>query len=222
MMHTQHCFSCDDVFEILTRAPFNVSEHPAQQDDNDSQTAVLQHLQGCEECRQLANALRPATDCLHESLSAEEREGLPEFRSVLPLNTAQLVPSPQSASPSWRRQVLTIVAAGLLVVSGIAAWVGDGTSSHPPLAMASSVRYLTSLDLPANCGGETLNSAESLVGKLAEACCSDCHQSHAGLEMNPHTTGKIAQACTTCHHVTPHKVPAVAEKNCLVCHVDFM
>jgi len=64
------------VFEVLTRGPFPTGE---PQDE-----AVERHLRACHECRQLAEALRPAVALLHEAVSSEEAEQLPEYQGSLP------------------------------------------------------------------------------------------------------------------------------------------
>jgi len=68
--------NCDCVFDILTRGPFPSGDH------NDDQ-AVESHLSVCHECRQLAEALRPAVDLFHESVAAEEGRDLPGYHGVL-------------------------------------------------------------------------------------------------------------------------------------------
>ena len=63
--------SCDHVFDCLTRGPF-----PSGSRDDD---AVQRHLDVCHECRQLAEALRPAVALLHEALPASEAADLPAY-----------------------------------------------------------------------------------------------------------------------------------------------
>ena len=65
--------NCDDVFDVLTRGPFPSG------DSTDG--AVEEHLAGCHDCRQLAEALRPAVELLHESLS-DEQLTLPGYQGV--------------------------------------------------------------------------------------------------------------------------------------------
>lgn len=68
--------NCDQVFEVLTRGPFPTGEPHDE--------AVERHLRACHECRQLAEALRPAVALLHEAVSNEEAEQLPEYQGSLP------------------------------------------------------------------------------------------------------------------------------------------
>ncbi len=83
---------CDDVFEILTRAPFPAEETSADvssvfdnavfdnaMNDNAINLGVEQHLAGCYACRALAEALRPATGLFHESMAEEQRSSLPSY-----------------------------------------------------------------------------------------------------------------------------------------------
>ena len=56
--------NCDHVFDILTRAPFPTGD--------DTDPDVEHHLRACHGCRQLAEALRPAVDLFHESISPDE------------------------------------------------------------------------------------------------------------------------------------------------------
>jgi len=78
---------CEEVFDILTRGPF-----PSGHDHDE---AVEHHLRCCHDCRQLAEALRPAVELFHECLSAEEVDSLPEYHgNVTPLTqpTARRLP----------------------------------------------------------------------------------------------------------------------------------
>ena len=67
--------NCDQVFDILTRGPFPSGD--------ESDAAVERHLAACHDCRQLAEALRPAVDLWHESLAADENDCLPGYRGAL-------------------------------------------------------------------------------------------------------------------------------------------
>jgi hypothetical protein len=67
---------CDDVFDVLTRGPFP-SGDPGDR-------CVDLHLQSCHECRQLAEALRPAVGLFHESLSDKGETELPFYRGAIP------------------------------------------------------------------------------------------------------------------------------------------
>lgn len=68
--------NCDLVFEILTRGPFPSG------DPTDASVEV--HLARCHDCRRLAEALRPAVELFHETLSFEgETDSLPGYYGAL-------------------------------------------------------------------------------------------------------------------------------------------
>jgi hypothetical protein len=68
--------NCDQVFDVLTRGPFPTGEATDE--------AVEQHLRACHECRQLAEALRPAVELMHEAVASDQASGLPEYQGSLP------------------------------------------------------------------------------------------------------------------------------------------
>ena len=68
--------NCDQVFDVLTRGPFPTGDA--------SDEAVEQHLRACHECRQLAEALRPAIELMHEAVGSDVASGLPEYQGSLP------------------------------------------------------------------------------------------------------------------------------------------
>lgn len=68
--------NCDLVFEILTRGPFPSGEP--------TDVSVELHLARCHECRELAEALRPAVALFHEALASEEEaRHLPGYYGAL-------------------------------------------------------------------------------------------------------------------------------------------
>jgi hypothetical protein len=62
---------CDEVFDILTRGPFPTGAP--------SDGIVESHLNQCDACRQLAEALRPAIELLQEAIAPEESGDLPRY-----------------------------------------------------------------------------------------------------------------------------------------------
>ena len=70
--------TCDDVFDVLTRGPF--PSGAAEQDEH-----VERHLVGCQECRRLATALRPAVELFQEAIDPAESLGLPGYRGRVAL-----------------------------------------------------------------------------------------------------------------------------------------
>lgn len=69
--------SCDAVFDRLTRGPFPSGAAEDQ--------GVESHLEVCYECRQLAEALRPAVNLFHD---AADEATLPAYRGRLPQATS--------------------------------------------------------------------------------------------------------------------------------------
>ena len=63
--------NCDQVFEVLTRGPFPTG--------GTSDAPVERHLRACHDCRNLAEALRPAVNLFHETLAQEESAELPGY-----------------------------------------------------------------------------------------------------------------------------------------------
>jgi hypothetical protein len=73
--------NCDQVFEVLTRGPFPTGDPEDE--------AVERHLRACHECRQLAEALRPAVALLHEAIATDDAMELPEYQGALPWRRPQ-------------------------------------------------------------------------------------------------------------------------------------
>ena len=78
--------SCDDVFEILTRAPFPAGRST----DSD----VELHLLSCHDCRRLAEALRPAVALFHEASHEPAYSDLPVYLGTLDSPNVSRKPAP--------------------------------------------------------------------------------------------------------------------------------
>jgi hypothetical protein len=99
---------CDEVFDILTRGPFPTGAP--------SDGIVESHLNHCETCRQLAEALRPAIELLQEAIAPEECGGLPRYggaaadsttwfeRDAAPLKTKRAVAGGRGSAAATRSQ----------------------------------------------------------------------------------------------------------------------
>jgi hypothetical protein len=144
---------CDEVFDILTRGPFPTGAP--------SDGIVEAHLNHCEGCRQLAEALRPAIELLQEAIAPEECSDLPRYGgaavdSRLPWSDARspsvttkkklalrranrtCVPDSEAASWPWRAAAKMAAAACVgLVLAGMLRQLvvsGGGTNrggTHP-------------------------------------------------------------------------------------------
>lgn len=88
---------CDEVFDILTRGPFPTGAP--------SDGIVEAHLNHCDACRQLAEALRPAIELLQEAISPEESDGLPRYGGAVQARTtwSDHKPSQVRTKPLVRR-----------------------------------------------------------------------------------------------------------------------
>lgn len=194
--------NCDDVFERLTRGPF-----PGNGGDGCSEevAAVETHLHACHECRQLAEALRPAVALLHEAYAEAAEASLPVYHGQVVSPVARLpnaVPVALSWSGGWQ-----LVAAGLLglIVGGLAmsGWFSRDGSGRDNVAWVQSsetdpngngLATLVGLKLHEVC----LPTSMSLAANQRLRCCTDCHAaSKAGKKSVD--VARLQLACLACH-----------------------
>jgi hypothetical protein len=231
--------NCDQVFEVLTRGPF-----PTGSADDE---AVERHLRVCHECRQLAEALRPAVALMHEAVAADQAVDLPEYQGALPwtrpqrrrLSVVRLAkaPPPQRAAPPVvpaappvgidRRQPQWLSAGRLiaasLLIAGLGFWFG-GSFSAPILVSSHPAVQPASEGVPSAQGLLTLASL-----KLPAACVPLTHRP-LSLDQAAQIASHLANGsldalhcCTECHHagltqIHASRLMAVAQKNCQICH----
>jgi hypothetical protein len=98
--------SCDDVFEVLTSGPFPravFGKHGgigAEAPCIVAQDAEIEsHLAACHECRQLAEALRPAVDLIDAAIQELDAD-LPVYRGSLPEPVAGTLRVPSATTHS--------------------------------------------------------------------------------------------------------------------------
>src|SRR5262245_32256833 len=142
--------NCDQVFDILTRGPFPTG--------TPCDSGVEAHLEGCPECRRLAEALRPALELFQEAVGPEESRDLPGYWCAVATDRKQPLvsyahepqPAPArtwtqvklrknwSALAAWRFAALLAlgVMAGSLMSSRGSL---DGFSAIPPVGTAATV-----------------------------------------------------------------------------------
>lgn len=226
--------TCDDAFDILTRGPFPSG-------DVRTDELVERHLAACHECRQLAEALRPAVGLFHETLTAAETLCLPGYRGELrPAGTAALKrrrpaalqptsPTPASTAPSkpqtpavthnasqGSREARWMLLAACLI--GVGLGVFASVSTEPGRSGASRVDGAASVPSPSATRSEHDRELLLTLLNLPGACRGDAHPS--GLELR-HTH----QCCTLCHNATeaataPEVKLSMMVGSCLVCHPD--
>ncbi|MFI4874919.1 MAG: hypothetical protein ACIALR_06265 [Blastopirellula sp. JB062] len=211
--------TCDEVFELLTRAPFPSGDSAAD-------AAVERHLRCCHECRNLAEALRPATSELAETLPAEANQ-LPQVSGDYWRKVESAWENPQSppalSSGVWLSLAIPITAVCVSFFALASYWASPNQpaargSASRNLAQAQheAERYLTNLALPAVCSptqltpkSETiaLASFPQQVASLAHlTCCSECHhrakeksQSPAAAASSAAALVAVANSCQACH-----------------------
>lgn len=181
---------CDDVFERLTRGPF-----PSGDPDDG---AVEAHLRVCHECRELAEALRPAVKLLHEAYAdaGQQESALPVYQGNVSLPASS--PARQLASSSWSGW--QFLAATLLGIAIGAFALGsrianqEQTVRSPANPAASGLAILASLKLNDVC----LPSSMALAANQRLRCCTDCHSSTAAHRKDV-DVARLQLACVACH-----------------------
>lgn len=220
---------CDQVFDVLTQGPFPTGES--------IDARVERHIACCHECRQMAEALRPAVDLFHESIVEFDQVPLPEYRgqagdasvATLPevvnacLNSTELhsrvtAPSRRGTCSSFLRQGSYIAATSLaifgLILLGIAA-MPDSKSALNQTPADGQVSNEKTVD----------RTAGIALAQLSEACLQDAGL-RAGAVTPAHrsaTVSKSVQCCTLCHNAANRHGPkidtiAMLDKSCSGCH----
>jgi hypothetical protein len=191
--------TCDDIFDVLTRAPF-----PA---GNSEDEIVESHLAVCHDCRQLAEALRPAVGLFHEAIQEEADDALPAYRGELaPLlmndRSCTISPNPQARRPSLR--LLTALAACLVIavfsatalLSGGNGRLGDASVTSTAMAPDDrNLTLLTALELPSDCKTRDV----STIAVATYQCCTKCHHANSRNSSSRRTIVKSSAACVACH-----------------------
>lgn len=230
--------TCDQVFEVLTRGPFPTGD--------ESDEHVEHHLRACHDCRQLAEALRPAVELFHEVVSEDQALDLPEYQGSLPdrgprvqrLSVVRLAkeqpkcePVVEKLVPPERPQSSMRWVAALLLLLGLTAWVTG------LIAESKSGRFTAWWDRSAGAQGPAIEGLPTEAGllslaslKLPAACLplthrplSTEHAAQLALELMDGSLDKL-RCCTECHHAgaakspQPASITKVALQNCQTCH----
>lgn len=201
--------NCDDVFDVLTRGPFPTGAA--------SDAGVERHLAACSDCRQLAEALRPAIALFEEALGAEQARDLPGYWGDLPpaairepaiavttaaAPVAGAIPRrhgfARRASGTWRYAAALIV--GLATAgAGIGLGWPENVTNADYLVAAACITPL-SQDAPQSSIDRAthvrrISAAE--VGRLQ--CCTDCHAADRKQSLSTPAVAQILLTCNLCH-----------------------
>lgn len=217
--------SCDDVFDTLTHGPFPTG--------GAEDAALESHLCSCHECRQLAEALRPAVALLHEAIPSRATN-LPRYEGTLParellvgepslaarvrslLDDEQLALTPrQFATADAQRRWPGYTAVAALALALVALWFAavpaENQSPLPRASQASapSLEQLAALHLPRIC----LTSAPAMAATTPSP----------GDSLPPAENLSDLLCCTRCHHAGDGAAPglrliASLQQSCMVCH----
>lgn len=229
--------SCDQVFEVLTRGPF-----PTGQPGDE---AVERHLRACHECRQLAEALQPAVELLHESLDPAQTADLPEYQGALAIaeRAVTTVDGPTSRPLSVRqlarlriaerRQIwlshLTqfAVAAVLLMAIGMLGWNLITTSRYGH----GESRLIAAVLAPSGSRAVAQLDDHGLVTLAGLDLPAQCFPGGVLIDATSGAPGPLAagagkdtlHCCLECHNPArtsrPKSNPVGAmQRSCLACH----
>ncbi|GAA4431903.1 hypothetical protein [Bremerella cremea] len=190
MIQSHHLPTCDDVFEVLTQGPFPTGQHEVD-------FPVQRHLTVCHSCRELAEALRPATEMLAEGKpdAAEEESSLPAFLTVDSIQSDRCVADqperPKTDILATITGPLIALALCLMLILAIDSnWRGEVSGQGgfvPPVNRFGSSHAVVVPNLPELAVGQAPCSLAAIDFTVSEApteaftaahCCSQCH--HAG------------------------------------------
>ena len=229
--------NCDQVFDVLTRGPFP----SGSSDDAD----VELHLAACHDCRQLADALRPAIGMFHEAVPHDEYDDLPGYRGSLrefetqslPLAVATMLDRPpvetnaicerrRKVTPetsSWRLTAACLLA---LAIAGVL-WTVNSNSHDDWVFNGSDAPRPEQVQFQPDADG-LLQLAKL---ELSDECVLRLHQGQrnattsAGDPDEDVFRSQQFVCCTQCHHAAssqsqpspPHTI-SVAMAACTACH----
>ena len=231
--------SCDDVFEILTRGPFP--------NGDGSDHAVELHLVACHECRQLAEALRPAVDLFHETVPSTELDDLPGYHGSL--RELRVATPPRRAAATfvassrpktsqrqrwtnvWSEFALARFAAAMALGAAVCVlcWgLGGAKSPNANQPLADAASHSRHKIWPSEEGWELLRSLDlpkRCLPQLALVANSATHPVDQSPALPVLVAVEDLACCTRCHSAANgnspplHSVAALAQ-SCRGCHVE--
>lgn len=199
--------NCENVFDVLTRGPVALNEEPE----------LREHLLQCSQCRQLAEAFRPAIGLIHESLDDRglprieglsdadellfdaqqvEHEDVPWMAAADGTRDGHGMPSHSSEklSPNETRQSTTHSTPGWMpLVAAVLAGIALFGWSTPDTGDGSSAPASASEQVQLPPSHPPLVPTEGGT----TLCCVECH--HPKAEHSQPPVHILAQSCMTCH-----------------------
>lgn len=183
--------TCNEVFDVLTRGPF-----PSGLSTDES---VEHHLRACHECRELAEALRPAVGLFHEAIDSSEFAELPSYRGAMRARSES--PMPWEPRPlagnglSSRFLRMAAVAACVFIACGLAFGAGHWTKKN--------VGPVSPTTLSAGDEGGVLSCDTEPVcvvhGQFQGRCCTECHGASQAQTVGKAPIVALVRACHDCH-----------------------
>ena len=211
--------NCDDVFNVLTRGPFPSGEA--------SDSAVEAHLAACHDCRQLAEALRPAVALFEEAMGVEEARVLPGYWGELPAGgrgraaAIATSPSPAIAAPaqhqgSWRCEraswcIAVVLLLGVCVTGTAIGFALAGKLPQQQYTIAAACLKPAANDVAASnihrtphlhaLGGTGVSpvSLSAVEIKTRLQCCTDCHAVDRRQSLAKPAMAHLLLTCNLCH-----------------------
>jgi hypothetical protein len=213
--------NCDRVFDVLTRGPFPTGGAADQE--------VEGHLLDCADCRQLAEALRPALELFEEAVTLEESRTLPGYWGNLHTGSesqvalAQPIREPRKLSGrllsvaaehatqiDWWRLTAAVLLGILLGSWFRSAMVGENQfASGRDRSVKPDLQLLASMSLPIACRNSNrapliatadMSEPQLTIGAIPnEYAC--CTKCHSAAAAAPmrKATSQVAMSCQACH-----------------------
>jgi hypothetical protein len=231
--------NCDQVFDILTRGPFPTG--------GASDADVETHLSHCDECRRLADALRPALELFQEAVGPEESRDLPGYWCAVATDRTQPIVSfaasrqlrqtkfgagltkhwfaTGTAVTAWRMAAMLALGATLGTVIGSRSALDSRLIGLPPVdSVAAAVGAADDDD-----GPQLTASQHSELAVIPAACLR--YRPGKSPRFTLRGDQLLAQAdltnlicCSECHNINGEGVPksatAQVAKQCQLCHSE--
>lgn len=238
MIQSHHLPTCDDVFEVLTRGPFPTGEQATD-------FPVERHLTVCHSCRELAEALRPATELLAENQaddgigSSAEKNGWPVYLAAEANDDCRFLPDQVERPGTAVEKGLGAQGSWVILAASIAVLAGLGMQALGVDSQRGGDRAADGVSPPVQLLGTHAEGEAWPAPEVQPLACS-----LAAVEAVQETAGgngallaslvaenfSSAECCSQCHH--PRKNEAKVARaslhstqmlalvsRCAICHV---